>query len=89
MVSQPQVPSWWQVHPQCNTLAQENVPYGHPPVQHAAQDLGGHDNAAGVLVDGDIPSHQPHILKLLAQLSELLIGERLHAMGSVQYRQSP
>ena len=48
------------------------------PVQHAAEDLGGHDNTGGVGTDGHIPSHQAHIiLKLLTQLSKLLVTQSL------------
>ena len=48
------------------------------PVEHAAEDLCCHDNAASVWVDGDVPCHQPHILKLLTELSEFLVAESLH-----------
>ncbi len=50
----------------------------HTPVEHAAQDLCCHDNAASVWVYGDVPCHQPHILKLLTELSEFLVAESLH-----------
>ncbi len=44
------------------------------PVEHGAQDFGGHDDAARVGVDGHVTCHQPHVLKLLAQLPELLVA---------------
>lgn len=55
------------------------------PVQHAAQDLGGHNDATRVGVDRDIPRHQSHILKLLAQLPELLIAQRLHGLSCISF----
>ena len=36
------------------------------PVEHGAQDLGGHDDAARVGVDGDIARHETDVLKFLA-----------------------
>ena len=41
-------------------------------VEHGAQDLGGHDQAAGLRLDGDISCHQAHVLELLLELSVLL-----------------
>lgn len=34
-------------------------------VQHASENLCGHDQARGIGVDGDVTSHQADILKLL------------------------
>lgn len=47
------------------------------PVQHGSQDLRGHYQAAGLWLDLHIPSEQTHI-KLLAQISELLVADSLH-----------
>lgn len=49
------------------------------PVKHASQDLCGHDDASGIWSNGDITRHQAHIIiKLIAQLPELLITQSLH-----------
>lgn len=49
------------------------------PVKHASQNLCGHDDASGIWSNGDIASHQAHIItKLITQLSELLITQSLH-----------
>ena len=60
------------------------------PVQHGAQDFGGHDQAVGVLLDLHISSEQPHI-ELGAHVSELLVADGLdrssvHSLGLVQLR---
>jgi hypothetical protein len=44
-------------------------------VQHAPKDFRGHDQAAGIGIDGDIACHQPHIPKLLLELAVLLVGQ--------------
>lgn len=40
-----------------------------------------HDEAGSCGVDGDIASHQSHILELLIHLSVLLVGEGLDGAG--------
>ena len=50
---------------------------GAPPVQHGAQDLGGHDDAARAGVDAHVARHEAHVAKLLGQLAELLVAQRL------------
>mmetsp|Transcript_14784 Transcript_14784/g.22925 ORF Transcript_14784/g.22925 Transcript_14784/m.22925 type:complete len:247 (-) Transcript_14784:6-746(-) len=47
-------------------------------VKHRPQDLGGHDDTRGRLVDGDIACHEPHIAELSLQFSKLLVAERLN-----------
>lgn len=53
-------------------------------VEHGAQDLGGHDQAAGFRLDGDIPCHQAHVLELLLELSILLQSHTCMMMLSGQ-----
>jgi hypothetical protein len=48
-----------------------------PAVQHAAQDLGGHNEAGGVGVDGHVPGHEAHVSELLLEVAELLVAQRL------------
>lgn len=40
-----------------------------------------HDEAGGSGVDGDIASHQAHILELFVHLSVLLVGQGLDGAG--------
>lgn len=40
-----------------------------------------HDKAGGSGVDGDVTSHQPHVLELLIHLSVFLVGEGLDWTG--------
>ena len=44
-------------------------------VEHLTEDFSGHDEAAGVRIDCDIPCHQTHITKLLEQLPVFLHSE--------------
>lgn len=48
------------------------------PVQHVAQDLGGHHDAHCIGVDGDVSRHQANIRELLLQLAVLLVAQSLH-----------
>lgn len=56
---------------------------GSRPVEHAAKDFGGHDHDLGVGVDGDVSSHQAHVVELLLQLPKLLIAQRLEGSTSL------
>lgn len=40
-----------------------------------------HDKAGGSGVDGDVTSHQPHVLEFLIHLSVFLVGEGLDGTG--------
>lgn len=46
-------------------------------VKHSAENLGGHDKARGVRAERDVAGHQADVLKLLAELSVLLVAQRL------------
>lgn len=50
-------------------------------VEHTPEDLCGHDEAGGSLIDGDIARHQADVLELLLQLSILLIAESFDWRG--------
>ena len=41
--------------------------------------LGGHDNAGGAGINGDVTSHQPHILELFIHLPVLLVTQSLRS----------
>lgn len=68
----------------CRTL-----PKHHPPIKVVFDTFSDvtesyfccHDEAGGGGVDGDITSHQSHILELLVHLSVLLVGEGLDGAG--------
>jgi hypothetical protein len=51
------------------------------PVQHGAQNLSCHDEAAGGGVDGDVAGHQADIRENLAEVAELLVGKCLEGGG--------
>ena len=51
------------------------------PIEHRAQDLGGHDDAACLLIERHITCHQPHIRELLSQLPVLLVAQSLERTG--------
>ena len=52
-------------------------------VEHVAEDLGGHHHHLGLPVEAHITGEQPHPLgaKLLAEIAQLLVGERLQRRG--------
>lgn len=50
------------------------------PIQHASQNLCSHNQAGGIGVDGNVPSHQSHILKLFIQLTVFLQHSALLAL---------
>lgn len=56
------------------------------PVEHAAQDFGGHDDALRAWVDGDVARHEAHVRELLAELPEFLVAQRLKRSGSGHFR---
>lgn len=47
------------------------------PIDHVPKNFSGHDQTWGRLIDGDITSNKTHIMKILLQLSILLIGKCL------------
>ena len=56
------------------------------PVQHGPQDLGGHDDAGGVGIDGHVARHQAHVAELLGELPVLLVAQRLRDLGCLTLR---
>ena len=57
-----------------------------PPVQHGAQNLGRHDDAARVGVDAHIPGHKADVRELLGQLPEFLVAQRLNGHTCTAWR---
>lgn len=50
-------------------------------VEHSAENLGGHDEARGIRAERDVAGHQADVLELLAELSVLLVAQRLQWRG--------
>ena len=48
----------------------------HAPVEHRTQDLRGHDEAVGLRLDLDVAGEEADV-KLLAEVAELLVADRL------------
>eukprot|EP00968_Pinguiococcus_pyrenoidosus_P024580 scaffold4850_cov213-Pinguiococcus_pyrenoidosus.AAC.14 len=46
-------------------------------IEHASQDLRGHDEALRIRVDADIACHEPDVLELRLHVPELLVAQRL------------
>lgn len=83
-------PLWAASHSTCSALYKDHpqikVIFDKPNNDSAFWDitlsyLCCHDEAGGGGVDGDITSHQSHILELLIHLSVLLVGEGLDGAG--------